>query len=30
MLRLTGGRIAERWGIVDTFRMMRQVGAIPE
>ncbi|MFC2031030.1 ester cyclase [Chloroflexota bacterium] len=30
IFRLAGGKIVERWGIVDTFRMRRQIGAIPE
>jgi steroid delta-isomerase-like uncharacterized protein len=30
IFRLAGGRIVERWGIVDTISMMRQIGAIPE
>ena len=29
IFRLTGGKIVERWGIVDTISMMRQIDAIP-
>jgi predicted ester cyclase len=27
IFRLSGGRIVERWGIVDTISMLRQIGA---
>jgi steroid delta-isomerase-like uncharacterized protein len=30
ILRFTGGRITETWGIVDVFSQMKQVGVIPE
>ena len=29
ILRFTGGRITETWGIVDVFSQMKQVGVIP-
>ncbi|MER5648763.1 ester cyclase [Streptosporangium sp. NPDC002524] len=29
IVRFTGGRIAEIWGVVDVFSQMRQIGAIP-
>jgi len=29
IFRVTGGKIVERWGIVDTISMMHQIGAIP-
>jgi predicted ester cyclase len=29
ILRFTGGRIAETWGIVDVFSQMKQLGVIP-
>jgi predicted ester cyclase len=29
IFRVSGGKIAERWGIVDTISMMHQVGAMP-
>jgi hypothetical protein len=25
--RVTGGRIAEHWGLLDTARLLRQIGA---
>ena len=28
IFRVTGGKIVERWGVVDTMSMMRQIGAI--
>jgi predicted ester cyclase len=30
IFRVAGGKIVERWGIVDTLRMMRQIGALPK
>jgi len=30
IFRVTGGKIVERWGIVDTIRMMQQIGALPQ
>ena len=29
ILRFTGGRIAETWGVVDVFSQMKQLGVIP-
>lgn len=29
IFRITDGRIAERWGIVDVMGLMQQIGAIP-
>jgi steroid delta-isomerase-like uncharacterized protein len=29
ILRFTGGRIAESWGVVDVFSQMKQLGVIP-
>lgn len=29
ILRFTGGRIAEIWGVVDVFAQLRQLGLIP-
>lgn len=29
IFRITGGRIAEIWGVVDVFSQMQQLGAIP-
>ena len=29
IFRVTGGKIVERWGIVDTISMLHQIGAIP-
>jgi len=29
IFRVDGGKIAERWGIVDTISLMHQIGAIP-
>ncbi|HZE31964.1 MAG TPA: ester cyclase [Actinoallomurus sp.] len=30
IFRFAGGRIAEIWGVVDTFAQLRQLGVLPE
>jgi predicted ester cyclase len=28
--RIEGGKIAEHWGVADTFSLMQQLGVIPD